>query len=768
MGTIPFYYDEYTKYDSALYDSWLGEDSGVLVFKGIYSNTFKGTRYTFEANYVDGSTSRGVVVNEINDTSTSHVTKAEIARMPFSVLEILDTEESKKKKYNRSGIDIYGIKSNNHPQKICSLTLDPLDRNLFGRPTIYIGNKLKSGKVVDESDLDPDHRIAEYYPNGDEGLGPGTFTDTGTVQVIRLEYWSKRNTFEVKEFIGTPRQIMFWILGGFEFLKDEFTLELLERVRQDFENEISDGDQYTDGRIKPGKLWNYYWREYLLLITSLQEIELEFIDSNNSSLYMMLKSSVASIMASQNAAVRMLNKSWIRLVDAINIDYWLDLLGTKVYLNSYYINSTTTVTHIERDYVGNLLSITVESATGWPDFGFVWINSMEMIQYSSRVGNILYGIDRMVKGIRLGLLETVDNDDLGDTATITAKIRGSAIKQEPLEGVRQRLSAILAPKETETNIQHAMNKLASAYPDTSIRVFDLNGLSYQDTNNGYSAWVQYLRDVGWFVGSEGNVILDDSTCGYFENAPNRPVISFGNFTTADDVDFGSVDGVLDSKYDLAHLCTGCKVVVEYEPFSFAEGEIYYIDWYNKWLYLIDNLKDGDTVLTSSFYQKPVKVYSLETASLKIRDRDTTDKLNFDGLYLDKEPHTSGYFANSLDVDDIIYETTGNSSITDLTELEEADNTRIYNNVDKAEYTGRVLHYKTSPLVSNKLEGRFPFVVLVDDWTFSPDIISDTVDRVKSIGTTPNIVINRQVRQFRALISSDTAPFFTFRGLYVNS
>jgi len=736
---------------STIYDDL----NDVIVCTFRYQNASNGNTISYQANYLNRYKQYNTTISSISDSVSSDLAKQSLMMTKFAIQELTESEEVDNKvglvpkDSTPSQLVIYGIEINgsNEYQKIPILKfqLIPLDRNVYGRPSIYIGTKYKTGKEVSQALEDEIEDSPSYLKR----------------QVARIE-WDSRIGKQILEYAGTPRQIINWFMGGLPFALDIFTEDDFELVKSTMENENSN---YSDDRLKPGDTFNSAWEAIYSQVVELNEVELEFIDSNNAPSYSMFKSIASTMNIIQNRIIRFFNKFFLSLFDELDIHYWLNILNTKLYNFQEYVDYTSTIIDIETDLYNKILSITLDNTTNWPPFGFFW-HGEELCQYRSKNGNQLIDIDRNIRGSSASDFVILD--------TIT--MRGNLIRQEDETLFRDRLSSLLGPKESLQSIQEALDNVVSNTEGT-VTVFDLHCKEYLNPDNKLSAWVTPKRDIGWFLGSEGYPVISEGVGNYDVSEKTLTITILSDRDVLSDIRSGAKIQVSQDGYNwLDSYISGANLNFFYTPQkeAYDNGD------------LVTEPDYGDIILTTEFYELPdtnnlkFRVFGLGSETNKIRSVDLTNKLNFaPQTLIDKYLETTGYFMNTFEVTDIIYETDLNNTATTLYEAELDEDTGIFGDDsspslhpwqvnqtnDKYNYTGNILHYTVEPLENHPLSGRYPFMVIVNNWHFNNNIIEETVNRLKAVGTTPNYAINKNVKFFRTIISNERIPNVQFAFTY---
>lgn len=718
-------YDLFT-YDIAVYDG--GQKS--VEFTGKWKNVPSGETAHFNANYLDYGYAYRTTINSINDNVSGTLAKEGLKLNRFAINSLAGTMESAERKRGPASLVMWGLSEgvSNSWERILAFELKPLDKQTVGRIKVSVSDKYATGETVSqdlEDELD-------------------TSPSTQKRQVFRCEFRTREGS-KIMEYAGTPRQIAHFLVGGLPFAKDNFDFTISEGT---IENEKT---TYSDGRLKPGATFNSFWDDHFSSIVELREFELEFIDSNNSVLYALLKGIASTMSVVQYAVLDFFKSFFVRQFTDDHVEAWTEALDTDIYRHSYNLKRTTTVTDVEFTRFGELKSITLENTANWPPFGFVWLNGKELIQYKAKDGDTISDIDRHLKGIRCATILAGD----------TVKMIGNVRLEETLESFRDRAGALLGPKETLAALQSATNAVLSNSQDATGTVFDLHSLEYNTPSNQLDRWVDVKRQIGWFLGSKGELSLT-GTATY--TASTKTLVVTATDGSLDDLSAG------DTLY--ANYGTGDD--------EWASARIYSIDVETGTVVLVNKLLDGTDEI-GNFTSKTVKVYAVGTEQSNLRAEDTDDIKNFAAqTVLNREWETVGYFQDTFDIDSLYYETASHaaSSETSLEALLALDDTSEYTyNEDggslrvgnsRFSYTGKLLSYNFTPLTIRKVEGRYPFFAIINDYTFSEDILTDTYDRVKAVGTTPNVVVNKEFYLFRTSISSERAPFIDFCGSFSNT
>ena len=129
---------------------------GYLPFTFKYKNVGGGHISTYNANHWDAGSPYKTTINSISDSVSSHLAKQSLMLNKFAVQELVETEEVLLKTKESAAVAIYGLDYNGTGYdrvQILSLELLPLNRNIYGRPTLYVGDTYYSGKTI-EDDLE--------------------------------------------------------------------------------------------------------------------------------------------------------------------------------------------------------------------------------------------------------------------------------------------------------------------------------------------------------------------------------------------------------------------------------------------------------------------------------------------------------------------------------------------------------------------------------------------------------------------------------------
>jgi hypothetical protein len=723
-------YDLYT-YDAFLYDSIPGNGVDVTF---IYQNQGTGKVAIFYGNYLDFYKMYEVNINSINDNSTGDLARESIKIHKFAFNSILDKEETINKTNEPSSLVIYGIAdkgSYNSYEKIMELTLHPLPMNFRGRMTVSVSNVYFTGQEVAQDLYD------------DLDTSPSTLTR----QVLNYSYWD-RSGYHEEEYAGTPRQIVNWLIGGFPFAKDRLTkygsgINTLVYDEDTIENEKT---VYSDGRIAPGAYFNSLWNDNYNDVFALKEFKIEFVDSRNAPLYALTKAIAATIDTVTRTIVNVFNKFFVSLFEIVDFGYWKDVLDTKVYYYTYNIDKTALITSVTKNVYNEVIEIVVDNVDKWPEFGFLQ-HGLELMQFRVRDNQKLSDFNRHIRGVKSADIV------VGDTLKLIGNIRVS--ENEGL--LHKRLRFLMGPKETVTNIQDALNVVVANSENASVEVFDMNITDYSTTAEKRK-WSFPKRDIGWFLGSKGYASLPQVDVTYTKATKT---LTLSNY-----------------QYPLSNISTGDRVYIRYSGDDVViDGEVFSIDAINDTVTLIDKLLDDAGAEINDFATvRTATFYAIGTSTTRISESVDNDFLQFfPETYLNKELETSGFFHNTYDIDTLYYETTVNENETSLTDVIAAEDTSIYypasfitespsgdiildGTNQRFSYTGNIKSYTLNPMITTKLEGRHPFIVIVNEWNFNDEIINDTVNRLKAIGTTPNVVINKNFHLFRTYIANPEAPF----------
>lgn len=699
--------DFYT-YDQTFWDA----DSSSIDFTLKNKNINTGQVINYEATYADYLQRYQTTLHFINDNITSTYAKEEIKLFPYSTSAILTNEERTRRRTSPSTFVFYGI-TNGSPARefipLLELNHSPINKSIYGITYISVNDKYFNGETVSQA-LEDD-------------------VDADTIrQVFKCEYRDRSGRRRI-EFAGTPRQIAHYLVGGLPFASEKFYYPL------DIDTVENEKDVYADERSKPGDTFNSFWQDHYDSIIQIEEFETQFVDAKNAPFYAIVKSAIATLTVSMYRAVKLFNKFFVNKFDQADVDYWNEVLDTKIYSNSYYSDKTQTITAVSTDLFNRIKSITIDSATGWPPFAFVWRGN-ELLQYRRREGNTLYDIVRHIRGRKNASIIA------GDSLRLLGTVRIE--ETEPL--YKDRMAALLGPKETVENMQTAVNSVIGNSPLASATVFDCHGFDYNDSTKDLYNWVWPKRDIGWFLGKKGYYSLRGR----------------GNYTAATAL-ITLTD--IDSNYVIENVSTGDTLYFSYDGENYSSATVYSVDIDNETIKLIDYLRDSEGTLLDNKTNKKLDVYAVGTETRKIKNRNTDNKFNFSvQTWLGKKTETTGYFYNTFDISTILYETSANSSATTLASAVSADDTseyRLPSNKLRYNYTGRVKSYELNESYTNKVEGKYPFFVVVDKWQFNDHIITDIVDRAKCIGTTPNYAINKTFVSYRTSIANENAPFFDF-------
>jgi hypothetical protein len=716
-------------YDQYVYDA----DSQTLDFRIVCENkTTGGDRTVRGANYLDYRRSYQTYIASFSDNSAGELARDSTRLYGYAVTSITRKEEVVNKTDQPSQYVIYGVTDYGERVPIMVLTLTPFNYNLRGRASLTIGDYYATGELVDQG-------LEDEYDASPVQLRR---------QVLRYTFYDYSGYHEM-EYAGTPRQIINYLIGGLPFAKDilvetQFSGDSVSGITYDEDTIDSEKSTYSDGRLSPGAYFNSLWYDYYdnsgASIIALAPMEIEFIDSNNAPIYSLIKSAIATLDVLSQKIFRTFDSFFVKTVNLLDYNYWIDILDTKIFKYSYQINKTTTVTRINYDPLNQLESIEVGDATRWPDFAMIFVED-ELVQYTSRNGDTLYinESNRHIDGTR----------NMPLSVGMVVKLRGDVRLTENQDAFRSRLTSLMGAKETTQALNDSLQVLLQNSESATGEVFDFHSYDYLTSDK--IKWAFPKREIGWFAGGNGDYSLKSATCSYVAATKTLTLSALSDpiyyLTTG----------------DTAHITYGGDDEV-------TTGYIYSIDASTYEVVLIDNLLDSDGVALGNFSNAKVCFYALGSAQTRIKESDIGDAFNFeDETILNHSLETLGYFHNTQDIETIYYETAVNESETTLSGAIAAEDTTSYDEAlynvlgmtgtnRQYNYTGKVKSYSYEPFVVHALQGRYPFIVRVNDWNFNNQIITETINSLKAVGTTPNYVINKDITSFRTTIGSDKSNF----------
>jgi hypothetical protein len=723
-------------YDLINYDQYVYDAEGQSFdFRIVCRNkTTGGDRTVRGVNYLDYRRSYQTYIHSLNDNSAGELARDSTRLYGYAVSAITDREETKNKIDLPSQYIIYGVTDYGDRIPIMTLTLTSFNYNLRGRATFSISDYYATGEIVSQT-LEDEYDISPSYLYR---------------QVLRYTYYDHSGYHEM-EYAGTPRQIINYLIGGLPFatellVEPAFVGDALNAIAYDQDTIDNEGSLYSDDRLRPGVYFTSIWQDYYdnsqFSTIALVPTEIEFVDSNNAPIYALIKSVVSTVDIVSQRIFRAFDSFFIKTINLLDYKYWTTVLDTKIFKYSYQENKTTTISAINYNVLNQLESIEVADATRWPDFAMVLIDQ-ELAQFTSRIGNILY-IDegnRHIDGVRNMPLRVGQ----------TVKLYGDVRLTENQDAFRSRLMSFLGEKETPKALNNALQILLQNSEGATGEVFDFHSYDYLTSEN--IRWAFPKREIGWFAGGNGDYSLKSATCSYVAATKTLTLSNLSN--------------------SLGYLTSGDTVYVKYGgDDEISIGYVYSIDAINNTVVLIDALTDSDGVLLGNVTGS-ASFYALGSSQTRIKESDIGDAFDFeDETILNHSLETLGYFHNTQDIKTIYYETITNQGSTTLPIAIASEDTSQYDEAiyniagitgtnNQYNYTGKILSYSYEPFVVNALSGRYPFIVRVNDWNFNDQIIVETIEQLKTIGTTPNYVINKDITSFRTTIGSDKSPFIDF-------